>query len=135
MNSLFVYGSLRSASEHPMAKFLAENAHRIDEGYIYGYLKNMGPYPAAILDVERKSKVWGEIYRWNETIASFILSVIDEYEGYEVGNEEDSEFLRREVDVFGSQYQYRCYIYVYHPTLWVGKGNLVLSGNYLDVEK
>ncbi len=116
-----------------MAQFLVKNAYQIDEGFIYGYLKNMGPYPGAILDLEQKSRVLGEVYQWNEINAISILSVLDHYEGYDCDNEEESEFLRRTVDVYGNCGNYHCYLYVYHPEWWKDKGQIIPSGNYLDV--
>jgi len=42
---LFVYGTLRRKSPHPMAKYLADRADFVGEGTVVGLLYDLGRYP------------------------------------------------------------------------------------------
>ena len=57
---LFVYGTLRRASGHPMSRALAHNARQVGPGAIRGRMYYPGPYPAVIED-DRAGWISGEV--------------------------------------------------------------------------
>ncbi|MEC4749948.1 gamma-glutamylcyclotransferase [Methylomicrobium sp. Wu6] len=45
---LFVYGTLRRGSDHPIARHLADNAEWLGFGEFHGLLFDIGAYPGAV---------------------------------------------------------------------------------------
>ena len=58
---LFVYGSLRSESAHPLARKLTAQAKRIDSAKVHGRLLDLGAYPGLWTDPECEDWVFGEL--------------------------------------------------------------------------
>jgi gamma-glutamylcyclotransferase (GGCT)/AIG2-like uncharacterized protein YtfP len=63
MAYLFVYGTLRRLSPHPMAKFLAERATFVGEGTVVGRLYNLGRYPGMTEAASGANRVVGDVYQ------------------------------------------------------------------------
>jgi gamma-glutamylcyclotransferase (GGCT)/AIG2-like uncharacterized protein YtfP len=93
MNYLFVYGTLRRQSAHPMAKYLAERAEYVGEGTTIGLLYDLGRFPGMI-EVSRphapreesltrsvRSTIVGDIYLLRDT--GITLQELDRYENAE----------------------------------------------------
>lgn len=78
-NHLFVYGTLRHESPHPMARRLRLQARHVGKGSVPGRLYDMGWYPAGIHDHAEKRRIVGDIYALKPD--SQILAEIDVYEG------------------------------------------------------
>ena len=76
---LFVYGSLRSASQHPLAHKLVTQARLIGVGSTSGILYDLGRYPAAMLGPEHKGRVIGEVFELPRD--GRLLRELDFYEG------------------------------------------------------
>jgi len=74
---VFVYGTLRPASGHPMGRVLAHNARRLGRGAIRARRTSVGAYPAIIPD-PAASWLHGEVYA--VTGGRRIWSIIDRYE-------------------------------------------------------
>jgi gamma-glutamylcyclotransferase (GGCT)/AIG2-like uncharacterized protein YtfP len=81
-NYLFVYGTLRRRSRHPMARRLAELAHYIGPAKIAGRLYDLGRYPG--LQEPRGPHDWvqGDVYDLGEHAAQ-TMQEMDAYENAE----------------------------------------------------
>src|SRR5262249_18535424 len=77
---LFVYGTLRPLSLHPMAKWLAERAAFMGAGTMAGRLYNLGRYPGMTEAGSMAELVVGDVYQLadDETIRE-----LDRYENAE----------------------------------------------------
>ncbi len=76
---LFVYGTLRPGSRHPMAKFLAEHAQHIGRGRMAGRLYDLGRYPGMVATCNQDELVIGDVFLMDD--ANWVLVKLDEYEG------------------------------------------------------
>jgi gamma-glutamylcyclotransferase (GGCT)/AIG2-like uncharacterized protein YtfP len=75
---LFVYGTLRRLSRHPMAKFLADRARFVGEATVPGQLFNLGRYPGLIESSSASDRVVGDVYELAD--GSETLRDLDSYE-------------------------------------------------------
>jgi gamma-glutamylcyclotransferase (GGCT)/AIG2-like uncharacterized protein YtfP len=76
---LFVYGSLRKGSGHPMAAFLAAHARLLSAGSVAGRLYDLGPYPGMTAPLAPEDCVRGDVYELDDPETT--LTVLDDYEG------------------------------------------------------
>ncbi len=76
---LFVYGTLRAGSSHPMARRLAPRARLIGTGTARGTLYDLGTYPGAVFGPEHASAVVGDVFAFNA--GDRFLGELDAYEG------------------------------------------------------
>lgn len=79
MEHLFVYGTLRPGSRHPMAKFLAEHARHIGPAEMPGRLYDLGRYPGMTDAQDADDQVKGDVFQIEDAIQ--VLGRLDEYEG------------------------------------------------------
>src|SRR5947209_16498275 len=77
---LFVYGTLRRISKHPMARFLAERAKFIGEATVPGRLYYLGRFPGMTEAEAAGETVVGDVY---ELASEEALAELDRYEGAE----------------------------------------------------
>lgn len=90
---LFVYGTLRHASGHPMSRALAHNARRLGPGAIRGYKRFLGPYPAVVQD-DQGGWITGDVF---EIMGGRrFWRVLDVYEGC---HEANPSYERRRIPV------------------------------------
>lgn len=75
---LFVYGTLRRASTHPMARYLADNADFVGEGTVAGKIHDLGRYPGLVEATSPEQRVAGEVFRLRHADDTFPR--LDEYE-------------------------------------------------------
>jgi gamma-glutamylcyclotransferase (GGCT)/AIG2-like uncharacterized protein YtfP len=75
-NFLFVYGTLRRASNHPMHKKLANEGRFYAEAELPGLLYEVNGYPGAIYLPDCPQRIKGELHRIDQKL----LSVLDQYE-------------------------------------------------------
>lgn len=102
---LFVYGTLRRASPHPMARELARAAHFVGEGKMRGRLHSLGAYPGMTPATDAEDWVPGDVYRLQDPAAMF--PILDQYEG--------AEFVRMlDTVLLDSGTELPCWVYVYH---------------------
>src|SRR5690606_19791388 len=87
---LFVYGTLRSGSAHPMARLLAERADRVCDADLRGRLYLVASYPGAVDPTCRRDSVRGDLFRLHD--AYEMLKRLDRYED---AIRSDGEFVRR----------------------------------------
>jgi gamma-glutamylcyclotransferase (GGCT)/AIG2-like uncharacterized protein YtfP len=76
---LFVYGTLRAASRHPMAHRLRSGAKALGQGSASGTLYDLGYYPGATFGADARGRVVGEVYALRH--GSRLVAEIDYYEG------------------------------------------------------
>lgn len=76
---LFVYGTLRSESTHPMAGRLRSGARLIGKGSTSGLLYDFGGYPGAVFVSGERRRVVGEVFRLGKNTK--LLADLDRYEG------------------------------------------------------
>lgn len=94
---LFVYGSLLSKTNNPMATLLQKYSISKEEGSFRGKLYDAGSYPAAISSNSQEDTVFGELYTLKD--ADMIFKNLDEYEGFYAQRPQDSLFIRKKVTV------------------------------------
>lgn len=90
---LFVYGTLRKGFSLPINKRIAGDIKWIGYSQIQGKLYDIGGYPGAIQEKSDFSFVIGEIIFLKDPGAT--LQLLDEYEGFDPGNERASEYCRK----------------------------------------
>jgi gamma-glutamylcyclotransferase (GGCT)/AIG2-like uncharacterized protein YtfP len=76
---LFVYGTLRRGSDHPMAVFLARHARFMAEGKTPGRLLDLGAYPGMVEAKSPDDCVQGDVFELVDRETT--LAVLDRYEG------------------------------------------------------
>jgi gamma-glutamylcyclotransferase (GGCT)/AIG2-like uncharacterized protein YtfP len=91
---LFVYGTLKRGSAHPMSRRLATQSDFIGAGTISGRLYSLGFYPGLGLSEAERDRVHGDVVRLRNPAWSF--SWIDPYEGCGA-NEPEPHYFRRVV--------------------------------------
>jgi gamma-glutamylcyclotransferase (GGCT)/AIG2-like uncharacterized protein YtfP len=108
---LFVYGTLRAGSRHPMAAYLRAHATHAGRATLRGRLYDMGPYPGAVLSDDAADAVVGDVYELHPETADRVMAELDDYEGMNV---EDAAYTRREAEaVLESGEAVKCWVYVY----------------------
>ena len=122
--NLFVYGTLRSTYDNPMAHLLRQNAHSLGTGYVPGRLFDLGWYPGATYEPDSPHRVWGEVFALTD---DSILTQLDTYEG--IHGHPDDEYARRDVPVQMGDHQVRCQMYVFVKA--DGQQKVIESGNFL----
>jgi gamma-glutamylcyclotransferase (GGCT)/AIG2-like uncharacterized protein YtfP len=78
---LFVYGTLRRRSPHPMARFLARRARFVGEARVPGRLYDLGRYPGMTPSERENEWVHGDLYDLG--VDSATLAELDGYENAE----------------------------------------------------
>lgn len=105
---LFVYGTLRRGSGHPMSRFLARRADIVGPGRMSGRMYDLADYPGAIHDPSSQTAVAGEIVRLREPDSS--LPILDGYEDVQASGL--GEFRRELCPVKTADGQeWRCWVY------------------------
>jgi gamma-glutamylcyclotransferase (GGCT)/AIG2-like uncharacterized protein YtfP len=89
---LFVYGTLRKGIASPVSKAIAEDMEWVGFSKVKGELYDIGTYPGAI-PADSENFITGEILKINEPAK--VLPVLDGYEGFDPGNGQASEYLRK----------------------------------------
>ena len=92
---LFVYGTLRAESAHPMANRLRAGAKLIGRGSTPGLLYDLGACPGAVFTPEERHRVIGEVFQLGPSPR--LLADLDKYEGFT--GEDDDMFRRIAVEV------------------------------------
>lgn len=106
---LFVYGTLRAGSSHPMASFLAGRARRLGEASSAGRVLDLGEYPGLVDDDDPVRRVAGELWELDAPAAP-TLAVLDDYEGCAEGL---FERVRRAVSSGSAGAPQQAWVYLY----------------------
>jgi len=77
-NHIFVYGTLRADSDHPMARRLCLQARHVGKGSVPGRLYDLGWYPAGMFDANEKRRIIGDVFALKG--GSRLLAELDAYE-------------------------------------------------------
>jgi gamma-glutamylcyclotransferase (GGCT)/AIG2-like uncharacterized protein YtfP len=92
---LFVYGTLRAGSAHPMAHRLRVGATHLGRGRTSGSLYDFGDHPGAVFDPSAKYRVIGDVFLLRA--GQRLLADLDRYEGFT--GEDDDMFRRVAIEV------------------------------------
>jgi len=126
---LFVYGTLREALAHPMAKVLGTHAARIGRASFRGQLFDLGEYPGAVSSRDASDRVVGELYRIESGREAALLAELDRYEGCDRDDPSSAEYVRVhamvEPDGGGPL---EAWIYLYNRPTW--RLERIVSGDY-----
>jgi gamma-glutamylcyclotransferase (GGCT)/AIG2-like uncharacterized protein YtfP len=77
-NHIFVYGTLRKESNHPMARRVMAQARHVGQARAAGKLYDMGWYPAAQFDKDASTLIVGDVFALPPS--DRLLAEIDAYE-------------------------------------------------------
>jgi gamma-glutamylcyclotransferase (GGCT)/AIG2-like uncharacterized protein YtfP len=84
---LFVYGTLRAESGHPMARRLRVGAKLLGRGSAPGALYDFGDYPGALFAADARYRVIGDVFKLGPNPR--LLADLDKYEGVVPGEDEE----------------------------------------------
>lgn len=88
---LFVYGTLRQNSQHPMYVRMAQQADYVADAWFVGKLYQVTYYPCAIPSEIATDRVFGELYQLRNLA---LLAALDEYEECSDKHPEPKEYYR-----------------------------------------
>jgi gamma-glutamylcyclotransferase (GGCT)/AIG2-like uncharacterized protein YtfP len=108
---LFVYGTLRRGSDHPMALRLAKCATWVSAGTINGRLYRAGEYPGLVLD-PGGSLVAGDLFRLHDPAA--MLAQIDTYEEAGPDFPAPQEYIRNALPIVTPTGTVTAWVYCYN---------------------
>ncbi len=122
---VFVYGTLRQALGHPMARLL-QPATFVGEASVAGRLYELGRYPGMIAPRAPGDWVRGEVYTLLKP--KLTLARLDEYEDCRP-HAGSAEFVRKRLPVrLDNGRPVRAWVYRYNGTL--ARATLIPSGDY-----
>ena len=115
---LFVYGTLRPGTNHPMQRWLQNRSDDLGPAVYRGRLYQVAWYPALLPSNQPCDRVQGNILRLHE---QSLWTQLDEYEG--------AEFRRQEIEVRQNGRMLRVWAYLYDgPTSGAPR---IKSGDFL----
>ena len=115
---LFVYGTLRSGSEHAFARLLRETSDLVCTGRLRGSLYRIAGYPGWVEDSQ--DFVTGEVFQPRD--AGSLMMELDEYEGSEY------QRVRRMVETASGERE--CWVYLYVEP--VDDKSRLISGDWFE---
>lgn len=127
---LFTYGTLMQGFDNPFAQKLRDSSIYCGEGSFPGLLYRISWYPGAIMDHEGRGRVYGEIYRIDDTAG--LLPVLDEYEDV-LEDKTASLYIRKIVPItLKNGTNLDCWVYLYNQSL--ENLELIQGGNFRNVQ-
>lgn len=124
---VFFYGTLMTGFERPGRARLDPMLEVQGRAWIKAALFDLGIYPAAVPADD--SQVWGEVHRMTDVNA--VLATLDQIEGYEEGEPDQSLYTRVLVQVtFDDGRVADAWTYFYNAPL--GGARRIASGDYLE---
>lgn len=109
---LFVYGSLRRGSAHPMAMLLASNADYLGGASINGIAYLIDWYPGLVPCRDPLRRVGGDLYRMHAPDRLFPM--LDEYEECTPGHPAPHEYRRTVAPVLHGARTVHAWTYFYN---------------------
>lgn len=94
---LFVYGTLRRQSSHPMAAYLAARARFVGDAWIAARLYDLGPYPGILAADSPQDRVHGDLFELSGSAAK-TLADLDRYEGCGPGVPPPWQYERKRIE-------------------------------------
>jgi gamma-glutamylcyclotransferase (GGCT)/AIG2-like uncharacterized protein YtfP len=128
MDLLFVYGTLLPECNVSISTQFLEETEFLGHGYVFAKLYDLGDYPAMVLDITHKHKVFGQIYRLHSPKKT--LAILDDYEEINPSFPEDNEYIRSVVKVNSKEIEINAYSYLYAKDVLPLKK--IPSGDYLS---
>lgn len=127
---LFVYGTLRRDSRHPMAGQLAAKAKHLGEARYNGRLFRITHYPGAVPSRMADDWVFGDVFELRDLE---LLAALDRYEGCGPGDPRPTQYLRLLQNVIiGNGAASEAWMYVYN---WPIEGReWIKSGRFDELE-
>src|SRR4051794_24812179 len=108
---IFVYGTLRHGSTHPMANLLKERAFHRGLARTAGLLFDLGPFPGLVPAAGPDDWVQGNLFELRDEM---LLVELDRYEDLPTEHTPPGLFERVKSEVVGSDGQaVRAWLYVY----------------------
>src|SRR5438477_12777486 len=109
---LFVYGTLRRDSGHPMADFLARHGRWLAPARAPGRLYDLGAHPGMLPARSEADWVHGELHQLTEPAA--VLAELDKYEGCVPEHPQPYVFERSLATVLAADgREYQAWVYWY----------------------
>lgn len=125
---LFVYGTLRRGSHHPMARLLALHAPYLGAGHLNGRLYRLGRYPGAAISQHPNDWVRGDVFEMK--VPQALLARMDRYEGLASGRKRLGEYQRAIAAIHLDNGSIRqAWVYLYK--LSVNRRKRMITGDYL----
>ena len=126
-NRVFFYGTLMTGFRRPGRERIDPKLRPEGRGWIRAALFDLGIYPAAIPAPD--GQVWGEVHTMTDP--EWVLSELDEIEGYRADEPDTSLYRRVETPVtFADGRVEDVWVYFYNAPL--GRAQRVESGDYLE---
>ncbi|MDQ8726967.1 gamma-glutamylcyclotransferase family protein [Bradyrhizobium sp. LHD-71] len=125
---LFVFGTLLSGYDHPMARLLSREADLIGEASCRGRLYLVKHYPGMVISADQAEQVFGELYRLRQPRE--LLRTLDDYEGCGENDVRPHEFVRQHVAVAMRDRTLQAWTYLYNrPVAHLPR---IASGRFLQ---
>ncbi|MBV9507459.1 MAG: gamma-glutamylcyclotransferase [Acidobacteriia bacterium] len=129
LDTLFVYGSLRSTCDNSFARKLAREATLLGNARVCGRLYRIASYPGIVLSDASEDWVHGEVYKLHEP--STLLPFLDEYEGCAPHSSRPLQFERTITEArLSGEEPIACWIYVYCQEESLQEDRRIASGDY-----
>lgn len=113
---LFVYGTLKKESSHPMAAFVFSNATFLGTAKMKGSLYEISWYPGAIYNERSVNLVEGSLFSINIE-ESIFFSALDDYEGISDPSDESNEYIRVTVPIDFRGQEVFSWVYLYNQDI------------------
>lgn len=125
---LFVYGTLRRATNGKMARLLARHADYLTEATYQGRLYQVANYPGVVASSNPADRVTGDVYALRAP--KTVLPTLDYYEGCGPGFPKPTEYVRLWQDIrLADGTAISAWVFLYNrPT---AKLRRISSGDYL----
>jgi gamma-glutamylcyclotransferase (GGCT)/AIG2-like uncharacterized protein YtfP len=125
---LFVFGTLLSGYDHPMARLLSREAELLGGARCQARLYLVKHYPGMVLSADPADQVFGELFRMHD--ANALLARLDAYEGCAEGATQPSEYIRQLVPVTLDGQTLQAWTYIYNwPVAHLPR---IASGRFLE---
>ena len=130
VRELFVYGTLMSHFDNPMAFVLERNCQLVGKGFFPGklfYINN--DYPGAIYEEEAvESPVYGQLFTIAPEAYQQVMRLLDQFQNFKENSPESSLFIRTILPIEADGHKVPCWTYVYNQS--TEDATNIPSGNY-----
>ena len=113
--------------QSPIANYLKSNSDFLGEGYVNGFLLDIGHYPGLVYKPNSEKQVIGHVFQLNQP--KEMLPNLDHYECVGPAFASPNQYRRELIEVNLNGEQFSCWAYLYN--LPVAGIKVIESGNYL----
>lgn len=110
---LFVYGTLMQHERNEFTEAIKKSTRYIGKGFVYAKKYDLGDFPGIKIDLSKKHKTQGELYEIIKN-KNELFSILDDYEGYNKNNIENSLFIRKEIEIITKHKTFVAWVYEYN---------------------